>query len=112
VAAGGSRWALAWLVTLGLGLVHTLRRDALRCGPRAVRQVALGGGAECIAWRVGDGQGFPARAAPALVSGALIVLRLRRADGRTEYVAVCADAVPADVFRRLRARYRLSPTVD
>jgi len=96
-----------WLA-LAVNLVRALRRHGLRTDHRAVTGLEMGAGGLCAVRRAGTDSWQEGEVVRAVVHPWGVLLAVRFAGRRRpEPLLVPADAVPAEPFRRLRARLRL-----
>ena len=96
-------WAL-----LVVSAVHAIRLHGLRTASRAVVELELDTEGLCAVRRKGDENWRAAEIVQSLVHPWLVILVLKPADRLWRVsLVIPADAVEAEVFRRLRARLRL-----
>lgn len=106
-------WAarLALAATAAIGFYVALRQQALRVSPRAVVAIDIDGEGE-FGLRFADAREWRGcELADSWVHPKLVLLSLRGEGRRHARVAIAADALPAEAFRRLRVWLRLRTVV-
>ncbi|WP_148665414.1 protein YgfX [Sulfurifustis variabilis] len=107
-----------WLVrgaialVLAFGLYLALRTHAYRSTAGTVNALEFGADGTCSVRFSGAGQWTECELEHSWVHPRLALLSLRVAGARRARVAIAADAIPAEAFRRLRVRLRLRTAAE
>jgi hypothetical protein len=107
-------WPVRGAIALGLavGLYFGLKTHAYRGSARAVDGLEFGADGTCAVRFSGAGQWTECEVEHSWVHPRLALLVLRVAGARRARVAIAADALPAEAFRRLRVRLRLRTAAE